>query len=160
MSDDAKRKELGSRGKSTEKVVHDHLESLNKRLAQFDYSRIYDARSAKGKFPSRPGDFEFYRVSESGKCEHGLIEAKELKHDYRLPEKNFPTGGIARLRKRQMAGGLILVVIHHTTVDQWRIVPLKWFFDKLEQPSWDLREFTPYETLTSALRIENWEVLL
>jgi hypothetical protein len=128
---DAKRKAIGQRGKTAETVVRRILEKLNSEFANFDYSRIYDARSAGGKFPSRPGDYELYSNGI-----FGLIEVKEVAHDYRLPEKNFPAAGRAKLRKRQMAGGRILVLVYHSTSGIWRSPTLEYFAAGV--PSWDL----------------------
>jgi len=122
---------LGQRGKAAEKVVHKILDKMNSEVANFDYSRIYDARSAGGRFPSRPGDYELYYNGI-----FGLIEVKEIAHDYRLPEKNFPAEGRAKLRKRQMAGGRILVLVYHSTTGKWRTAPLASFVGGV--PSWDL----------------------
>lgn len=142
-----------NRGKLAEKKVHDYLTALGNTRAFFDWSRIYDARSARGKFPSRPGDFEFYRAfpGQGGRSIHGLIEAKEVHHDFRSPEKNFNTGQIARLYKRQLAGGTIVILVLHTTTVLWRVVPLEYFRTRLSQPSWDLTEFQTYTSVGEAV---------
>ena len=92
----------GSRGKYAEKKVAEWLDRMGTRHATFDWSRIYDARSAGGRFPSRPGDYEFFAPGL-----HGLIEVKEVEHDFRLPAKNFDKKQIARLYKRQPPAGVI-----------------------------------------------------
>jgi hypothetical protein len=128
---------VGQRGKYAEGKVRAVLEYLNHKYAKFDYGRIYDARSAGGKgIPARPGDFEFYAPGL-----FGLIEAKEVEHDFRLPKKNLDKEQIAKLRKRQLAGGTIFVLIYHTTTGLWRRVPIEWLHERAGQPSWDLSEF-------------------
>ena len=125
------RNAIGQRGKTAEKAVRKILDKLNSERADFDYARIYDARSAGGKFPARPGDFEVYYNGI-----FGLIEVKEVAHDYHLPEKNFPAEGRAKLRKRQMAGGHILVLVYHSTTGKWRSRALDEFVRT--GSSWDL----------------------
>jgi len=143
--DDIKKKAQGQRGKAAESAVRALLEKLNS-YPTFDWSRIYDARSAGGKFPSRPGDFEFFFPGT-----HGLIEVKEVDHDFRLPAKNFDKGQIAKLRKRHMAGGIIIILVQHTTTKKWRRVDLNWIAQRLDQPSWDLQEFNLFNNAREAL---------
>jgi hypothetical protein len=137
---------IGQRGKAAEKEVRVYLERLSFKYAGFAYERIYDARSARGKFPARAGDFEFYASRL-----HGLIEAKEVEHDFRLPNKNLKKEQIARLRKRQLAGGLVFVLINHTTSGLWRSVPVEWLHERSAQPSWDLSEFPTLPSAAAAL---------
>jgi len=131
-----KKNNIGSRGKSAEKKVDEWLTRMGERYVTFDWERIYDARSAGGRFPSRPGDFAFYSLKL-----HGLIEVKEVEHDFRLPAKNFKTGQLAKLYKRELAGGVIRILVCHTTTGLWREVPLQWFRERLKAPSWDLSSF-------------------
>ena len=128
--------EAGQRGKYAEGKVSLHLAKLSTKYAEFDYSRIYDARSAGGRFPSRPGDFEFWAPKL-----HGLIEVKEVDHLCRLPSKNMKKEQIAKLRKRELAGGLILVLVYFTPLASWRSIPLNWLQVRCADPSWDLSAF-------------------
>jgi hypothetical protein len=137
---------IGQRGKGAEKEVRAFLERLNFKYAGFDYSRIYDARSAGGKFPSRPGDFEFYAPGL-----HGLVEVKEVAHHFRLPQKNLDKDQIAKLRKRQLAGGRIYVLINFTVTGLWVSVPIDWLHERAAQPSWDLSGFETYDSAADAL---------
>lgn len=131
---------IGQRGKFAEGKVRDFLRALSEAYAEFDFARIYDARSSGGKIPSQPGDFSFFRPDN-----HGLIEAKEIEHDFRLPKDKLPQ--IPGLRKRQLAGGQIVILILHTEIEQWRSVPFKWILDRREQASWDLSGFPTYKRL-------------
>jgi hypothetical protein len=144
-------KSPADRGKEAEKAVQKFLTDLSNRVAQFDFSRIYDARSAGGKFPSRPGDFEFYRKMFDGSAVNGLIEVKEVAHDYRLPAKNFKPGQLGKLRKRQLAGGRIIVLVKHTPTGRWRRPEFDWLWERSGDPSFDLRDFCEYGTLEAAL---------
>lgn len=138
---------IAERGKAAERDVKKYLTEVSLQYFDFDFERIYDARSAGGRFPSRPGDFEFYYPG----C-HGLIEVKEVNHAFRLPEKNFKKQAIARLRKRQLAGGTIVVVVRHANIGMWREVPLSFFVERADQPSWDLTGFTPVKSVRELLR--------
>lgn len=139
---------VGQRGKYAEGKVREILERLNSQHAKFDYGRIYDARSAGGKgIPGRPGDFEFYAPGL-----FGLIEVKEVDHPFRLPKKNLDKEQIAKLRKRQLAGGVIFVLILHTTTGLWRRVPIDWLHERAGQPSWDLSEFITHGTADVTLQ--------
>lgn len=137
-----------NRGKKAEKKVADFLSGMSSKIAAFDWHRQYDARSAGGRFPAQPGDFAFYSPSA-----HGLIEVKEVEHDFRLPKKNFDEDQIAKLYKRTLAGGHICVLVNFTTTKQWVSPPLQFFRDNLGKPSWDLSEFTHYPTAEAALTI-------
>ncbi len=136
------------RGKKAEKAVSDYLGALSGSVAAFDWHRVYDARSAGGRFAAQPGDFAFYAPQL-----HGLIEVKEVEHEFRLPKKNFDNDQIAKLRKRELAGGEIGIVIHFKTLNQsfWRLVPLEYFRARLDVPSWDLSEFEKHPKAKVAL---------
>jgi hypothetical protein len=138
----------GQRGKVAEAAVRKYLERLNTRFSNFDFERKYDARSAGGRFPSQAGDFSFYRRGIANEVLHGLIEVKEVAHDYRLPKKNFEDLG--RPEKRRLAGGIVIVVVLHTTTGYWRLPPFDWIYARADKPSWDLREFQVYETVAKA----------
>jgi hypothetical protein len=127
--------ELADRGKYAEGEVRKVLERLKGAYASFMYERIYDARSAGGRgIPARAGDFEFWAPGL-----HGLIEVKELNHAFRLPSKNVTQ--LPKLRLRQLAGGLIFVLVYHTPLKAWRRVPVDWLHLRSGQPSWDLSDF-------------------
>ncbi|MDI1360629.1 hypothetical protein [Methylotenera sp.] len=136
------------RGKKAEKAVATYLTELSSKVAAFDWHRVYDARSAGGRFAAQPGDFAFYAPGL-----HGLIEVKEVEHEFRLPKKNFDNDQIAKLRKRELAGGEIGIVINFYTLNQtfWRLVPLTFFRENLDVPSWDLREFPKHLKAKDAL---------
>lgn len=155
---------IGQRGKSAEKETRSFLDRLNFKYASFDYERVYDARSAGGRFPARPGDFEFYAPRL-----HGLIEVKEVEHDFRLPRKNMEgskakdaakVSRIAKLLKRQLAGGMIFVLVNHTTTGLWRSVPIDWLHDRAAAPSWDLSEFKTYASAAECLALLEHHVQL
>lgn len=131
----SKQKKIGNRGKFAEGKVKDYLKARSDSVASFDFERILDARSAGGRFPSRPGDFGFYSP-----LYHGLIEVKEVEHDFRLPHKNFSTEQVSKLRKRKMAGGVIIILVYHKTTKLWRLVEFE-YLEGRNGGSWDLSEY-------------------
>lgn len=137
---------VGERGKSAEAMAREFLVYLDAIIQAFDFERNYDARSAGGRFQSQVGDFNFYSPER-----FGSLEVKELAHDYRLPAKNFKKEQIARLAKRELAGGLILVPVYHSKLKRWRLPPFDLFRDNRDLPSWDLRPYPTYLTLRDAL---------
>jgi hypothetical protein len=134
-----------NRGKGTEASVKEYLEAVDRRLAAFDWHRNYDAHTAGGRFPRQTGDFQFYMPGL-----HGVIEAKEVKHDFRLPHGNFTVESVAKCRKRVLAGGSVIVLVHHTTTGLWRVDGLERFRTR-EGGSWDLSELPTYPTCKDAL---------
>lgn len=134
------KQERAVRGKYAEDKVRDRLKTLAERRADFDFERNYDARSSMGRIGKRTGDFTFYSLDG-----HGVIEVKQLKHDFRLPRKNFdPEKKFSILKKRRLAGGAVIVIVYHSTNDVWRLVPFEFFDERRDAASWDLSGFTPY----------------
>jgi hypothetical protein len=134
-----------NRGKSAEAAVMAYLKAYDEKHQDFDFARNYDAHSAGGRFQRQTGDFQFYM----GKG-HGVIEVKEVAHDFRLPHKNMGTDSVGKLWKRQLAGGLVIVLVNHTTTGLWR-VPLFETFRKREGGSWDLSAWPTFGSCKLAL---------
>ena len=141
----SEKKDNGNRGKYAEKKVREYLSNFSDLNADFDFHRILDARSAMGRFPSQPGDFAFYMPKV-----HGLIEVKEVAHDFRLPHKNLGTDQVAKMIKRRLAGGSILILIYHTTTKMWRVPTLDFLRDRTGG-SWDLSAVQQTQDLTELL---------
>lgn len=131
-----------NRGKWAEARVHDYLKTLSIRRANFDYERLPDARAAMGKFKSMIGDFEFFMPGV-----HGVIEAKETKHSYRITKDKLAQ--LPRLHKREMCGGLCVIVVYHTSPQKWRAFRAGQIGTGC--PSWDLSTFKAFDTLSEAL---------
>jgi hypothetical protein len=136
-----------NQGKAAEAAVQDYLKAYDRKVMAFDWSRNYDAHSAGGRFQRQTGDYQFYMPAM-----HGVIEVKEVKHDYRLPHGNYAEEKVAKCYKRMLAGGKILVLINHTTTGMWRLPPFS-VFRKREGGSWDLSDFKTYESAAEALDI-------
>jgi hypothetical protein len=146
---EAKNGAPGERGKKSEKAAKDYLTELSNTHSHFDWQRELDARAAGGRFGARTGDFCFYMPG----C-HGVLEVKEVKHACRLPKANFgkdPYAALARLRRRQTAGGMVLILVYHSPIKRWRLVPLNWILIRSEFASFDLTEIPCHLTVAEAL---------
>ncbi|TXH58653.1 MAG: hypothetical protein E6Q97_01725 [Desulfurellales bacterium] len=148
--DDIQRKAAGTRGKYAEKKVREVLESLSSRNAGFDYERKYDARSAGGRFQSQIGDFGYFIQTKDFHVAHGIIEVKEVNHDFRLPSKNLNAESVARMRARALAGAGILILVYHTPSKCWRLPRFEMFHER--PASWDLSAWPLHSSAVAALR--------
>lgn len=149
----------GNRGKYAEGKVKDFLEQWKQRVAAFTYNRILDAHSSKGAMSNpQPGDFQWflgtgYKFTLGSESvvrdwtRNGLIEVKEVEHDFRLPYQNFAIDQVGRMTIREMAGSECIVLICHRTKGQrgavWRQVPLSFFRERPgpKYGSWDVSSF-------------------
>jgi len=151
FSEIAAKRAKAEQGKTAEKAVRKVLEKYSAAVASFIFERSYDARSAGGKFQRVAGDFRFY--SPAG---HGLLEVKEMKHDVRLPYKNYELSRVAGARKHQLAGGHVIVLVFSSTLDGWREVPFDFFRERdpaKPSGSWDLSEFGVRAQLAPVLNV-------
>lgn len=139
-----------NRGKVAEAELQKAIREFDLAHHDFDWGRVYDAYSAGGKFAAQTGDFVWYHRGRNG-----VIEVKEVAHDFRLPSKNFNGGQVARMRKRALAGAVATVIVRHSTTGLWRRVPLEFFIERLEETSWDLSSFPQYDSAAEA-----WNALI
>ena len=136
-------------GKSSEAAVRAALHSID--VDTFDWQRMYDATSARGAFMAQVGDFQFFLPGV-----HGVIEVKSTAHEYRLTKGAFSDGQRAKLTKRAAAGGHVWVIVHHHTVDQWRVLKyedVRREFDDLGRASLDLRQTPTYPSAVECVSI-------
>jgi hypothetical protein len=157
VSGDAAKQSLAQRGKRAEADLRKYLELVARKRADFVFERRYDARSAGGRFPSQAGDYGFYCGAPLGMERpfysiNGLIEVKEVDHDYRLPQKNFSDKRINRCTLREHAGSEIYVLVLHTTTHLWRTPPFAIFRDDPTAASWDLSAYPTFDSIELALR--------
>lgn len=147
---------VGQRGKAGEASVREALKALALEYGFFDWMRLPDARTAGGRIGRQTGDFLLFAPGM-----HGVIETKDLDHDFRLPrgrmikddkDKGTSNNSIERLWRRQEAGGLIFVLVHHTTTGAWRAVPLAYLHANQALPSWNLSGFTACASARQALK--------
>lgn len=137
---------VGQRGKKAEADVRKFLEAFSRAKVDFDYERLHDARAARGAFQSQAGDFAVYAP-----WYHGLLEVKEVEHDYRLPMSRV-SAQYGRMLKRHLAGGIVLVLVYHSTTKKWRVVPFPSVMSCKEAASMDLSGFAAHDSVGSALR--------
>lgn len=142
-------KELANRGKKAEAAIRDLLEDTKVQHIRFDYQRQLDARAAGGRFPSQTGDYLWF--NQKG---HGALEVKSVKHDFRLPAKNFGKEQIARLYRRQLASSIVVIAVHHSTTDLWRLPTFDVFSKNRTVPSWDLRAFPELDLQTVQITLQ------
>lgn len=136
-----KKDERGQRGKSAEKAVEDIFKRWNEQLG-FAWHRFPDARAAMGRLSAQPADYLYF--SRGG---GGFLEVKESKHDYRIAKDKI--GQLAVLKKFLHAGADAWILVHHTTIDRWRIVSA--YELSLGQPSWVLTDFPTFASAEEAL---------
>lgn len=122
-----------NRGKEAEKLFHAILDKINTKQHDFDYERIDDARSASGHMSKpRTGDFVVY-----ARGYNWAIEVKQVQHEFRLPRANFPRDQRARLKKRELAGGIPVVFVYFAPIQKWRVInPSVMGFE--DTGSWDM----------------------
>jgi len=121
-----------NQGKRVEEKIRKLLKSFTEQWAWFDFERLPDART--GYYVKRPADFAFYLPGY-----HGLVEVKSVQHDYRVPRKNITQ--LEKMYRRQLAGGIVIVVVEHSTTGMWRMPDFGWLYERKTDPSWDLRQF-------------------
>jgi hypothetical protein len=131
-----------NKGKDAESAVQAYLKAYDEKHANFDWKRNYDSHTAGGRFQKVSGDFEYFMPGR-----YGIIEVKEVKHDYRLPASNFENA--PKIRKRQMAGGRCFVAVRHSTTGLWRLASIDFFVPGV--PSWDMSQLPTYARVGDAL---------
>lgn len=169
-----------NRGKYAEGKVQTFLNEWKAKHKGFTFNRILDAHASKGALANpQPGDFQWFldtgwkitglwspnaaitSTPDTAKpyTRNGLIEVKEVQHEFRLPCRNFPPDQVARMRMRQWAGSeaLVLVCCHPAPREvYWRAIPLDYFDNrpgpKPESGSWDLSEFDAYTECADLLQ--------
>lgn len=123
-----------NRGKGAEAKLQKAFIKFEAAHQDFCFERIYDARSSMGKMSNpRVGDFVLYHQGRNI-----IVEVKQVSHAYRLPKQNFGRDQRARLKKRQLAGSVVAIVVYHSTTDLWRLYDLDYFGTE-ETGSWDFR---------------------
>ncbi len=139
------------RGKEAEGLVRKELEKLAVR-ANFDFERVYDARSSKGSMlAERTGDFQVWAEARSTALETWtearsyVLEVKEVEHEFRLPKSNFGTAQRARMVKRSWTGCRCWVLVYFKPLKLWRIMPISYFGSE-KTGSWDMSD-TPLQSL-------------
>jgi hypothetical protein len=145
-----KKSRFADRGKEAENATQDYLEWWQERSAYREFNRLPDTKAAGRTIKAAPADFEFYHGSPADdRPTFGLIEVKETQHEYRL-ERDKVTQ-LARLRKRSKCGGKCPVLVHHSTIDKWRIVLAPQLMEFGDKGSWNLSGFELFDSPDAAL---------
>ena len=134
---------IGDRGKWAEKQVQDLLENLNSKVSAFAFERLPDARAARGALKAQVSDFLVWWNKD-----HFPLEVKETVHDYRLEKGKLDQ--LPRLRKIYKAGFDGVVLVHHSTLQKWRVMSTIYFEGDIP-PSWDLSKVPLHPDATTAL---------
>lgn len=135
---------FADRGKDAEKKVHEALTAWVGDIGSREFNRLMDTRAAGRIVKAAAADFEFFSAGV-----HGLIEVKSVQHDFRLPRGSVTQ--VPRLRKRALAGGVCLVLVHHSTLKLWRAVAVDYLLEGGDKGSWDLRNVETHESAAAAL---------
>lgn len=138
------RSKFADRGKKAEEAVQKALDKWVEGYADREFNRLLDTRAAGRIVKSAAADFELFAPGI-----HGLVEVKETEHEYRLARDKLPQ--LARLRKRELAGGLCLVLVHHSTTRLWRIAIARQLAEGGDKGSWNLTEWPTYPDAATAL---------
>lgn len=136
----------GTRGKWSEAAVRKQLERYSA-YSTFTFLRLPDARAG-----SRQPTLADFMTMHKGA--HGLLEVKEVDHDFRLPHKNFDENKVGRMRLWNMAGSAANVFVCFNPGAKtaiWRQAPIDYFL-KREGGSWDMRD-RPIIKLEEAMEI-------
>jgi hypothetical protein len=135
---------FADRGKKAEDAVHKALERWVYGRADRDFTRLMDTRAAGRVVKSAAADFEFFTIGA-----HGLVECKSTEHTHRLARDKVPQ--LPRMRKRELAGGVCIVLVHHSTLGVWRTVQVKELVTFGDKGSWDLTDWPSYPSAQEAL---------
>lgn len=136
--------QFADRGKAAEKAVKVALERWADGRADREVDRLMDTRAAGRVVKSAAADFAFY---DAGR--HGLLEVKSTEHDYRLSRTAITQ--IPRLRKREMCGGVCLVLVYHSSLNVWRCVPVSYLMETGDKGSWNLSDVKSFASAGAAL---------
>lgn len=138
-------KNPGDRGKVAERTVAEILEQFNNDFLSFAYERLPDARAARGRLKRQLSDFivEYDGVFYP-------FEVKETEHEFRLKKEKIEQ--LPRLKKWRLAGARPIVLVYHSTLDQWRLPDFGIFLPTPTPSSWDLRDEPLFDSAEDAMR--------
>lgn len=140
---------FADRGKVAESAVQKFLDKWANAAGFREANRLIDTKAAGRTIRAAAADFEFYCLHE-GRPYHGLIEVKETEHEYRLDRSRLTQQ--PRLRKRALCGGLVYVLILHSTIKKWRCMTPAQMGEPSSKGSWDLRPLPLFDSPGEALQ--------
>jgi hypothetical protein len=139
-----------NRGKPTEDAVAKALATWQGQRMDREFNRLVDSKAAGRIIKAAAADFEFF-IGELEQTHHGLIEAKETEHEFRIARPKITQ--LPALRRRRLAGGRCYVVIYHSTIRKYRSVSGHWLDTNGDKGSWNLERIPAFDTPIDAL---NW----
>jgi len=132
------KKELADRGKTLEGDLRKAFDARKSNVLAFDFERVPDARATQGRLRQpRTGDYILFCGTHVT-----IVEAKEIKHGFRLPVSSFDAAERGRLKRRALAGAKVYVVAMHLEEGTYRIAPIDWF-DARTGGSFNMAELQP-----------------
>lgn len=147
-----RRSKHSNKGAGAEAKVQEFLDRWSASSTSNEANRLVDTKAAGRVIKAAAADFEFFSFDGLDTC-HGLIEVKETEHEYRLSKNRLTQ--FARLRKRAKCGGLIFVLVYHSTLQRWRCMTDVDLGPISAQGSWDLRHIATFKTAEEALQAES-----
>lgn len=145
-----KKNKYTDRGKEPEDDVKDFLKKVWEPASPHrEANRLVDSRQAQRIIAAAKADFDFYSGFDPQSAYFGLIEVKSTKHTYRLERGKVPQ--LPNLRKRELCGGVCVVLVFHSELKAWRIVTADWLTHNGDKGSWNLTQFPTYPTPEAAL---------
>jgi penicillin-binding protein-related factor A (putative recombinase) len=139
---------FANRGKYAEDKVHEYLQWWSKDDTHREANRLVDTKSAGRVIKASKADFDYYSDCR-GRRDHGLIEAKQTEHEYRIARDKVPQ--LPAMRKRDKCGGISYVLVYHTTIKAWRAPTVDYMANNGDKGSWDLRAMPTFGTCWEAL---------
>jgi hypothetical protein len=120
-----------------------------------EFNRLVDSKAAGRIIKAAAADFEFF-VNDfddqySLQAHHGLIEAKETEHEFRIARPKITQ--LPAMRRRRLSGGRCFVVVYHSTIKRYRAVSVRWLDTNGDKGSWNLERIPAFDTPIEAL---NW----
>jgi penicillin-binding protein-related factor A (putative recombinase) len=139
---------FANRGQYAEDKVREYLQWWEKSNTHNEANRLIDTKAAGRIVKAAKADFDYY-TNAFGTTLHGLIEAKQTEHDYRLERSKVSQ--LPTLRKREKCGGISYVVVYHSTLKVWRAMSIPYLSNNGDKGSWDLRAIPTYPTCWESL---------
>lgn len=124
---------LADRGKKAEDMAKKALALWQGDRADREVERLMDTRAAGRVVKASAADYAFYAEGV-----FGLLEVKSTEHEYRLSRANITQ--LPRMRKRELTGGVCLVLVYHSTLNVWRCMPIHYLATTGDKGSWNLTD--------------------
>jgi penicillin-binding protein-related factor A (putative recombinase) len=145
-----KASKFSNRGKEPEDDVKEVLEKWMAGSPHREANRLVDSKAARRIIAAAKADFDFYSGFDPQSAYFGLIEVKSTEHEYRLARSKVPQ--YAGMRRRELCGGICFVLVHHSTLKKWRLVPINWMATNGDKGSWNLSDIPLWDAPEQAMK--------